>query len=382
MNILVLTSEFPPFPGGMGSYAYEVARAALGLGYDIEILAPEYPKFPPGKECDEPWTVHHYPHKRYRFWHTVGHLFRLHGLLRKKQWHLIHAVDPYWALCLAFVRRFMSFRYIATLHGSDVFDLVGAKKALVLAGGKPFERVDRVVTNSHFTKNLLLQHHSLPPELETRVTHLGVAPEWFAPVDPAVAAALKVRVPELGSYNIVLTVARLERRKGHLQVLTALDSLWESGIRDFCYVIAGKPDDDSYVSELRKQVASRPYPVHLVGVLTVAEVRAFYSLATVFCMPGATVPGRVEGFGLAYLEAAAQGLPAIACRLSAVPEVIKHGETGLLLEEGDGLALAAALKLLLRDTKERQRLSGAARQWAQTFTWRRCAEQTYGDFAA
>lgn len=74
-------------------------------------------------------------------------------------------------------------------------------------------------------------------------------------------------------------------------------------------------------------------------------------------------PGTGEAYGLAYLEAQAAGLPAIAQNTAGVPEVVKDGRTGLLTAEGDAGAFASAIRRLLCDETERQRLAAQARQF-------------------
>jgi glycosyltransferase involved in cell wall biosynthesis len=74
-------------------------------------------------------------------------------------------------------------------------------------------------------------------------------------------------------------------------------------------------------------------------------------------------PGCGEAYGLAYLEAQAAGLPVIAQNTAGVPAVVNDGETGILTPSGDIPAFADAIRRLLADTAERQRLSANARNF-------------------
>jgi glycosyltransferase involved in cell wall biosynthesis len=67
-----------------------------------------------------------------------------------------------------------------------------------------------------------------------------------------------------------------------------------------------------------------------------------------------------EGFGLVFTEAMAAGLPVVACRAAAVPEVVRDGETGLLVEPRTPTALAAALERMLHDAAMRKDMGMAA----------------------
>lgn len=74
-------------------------------------------------------------------------------------------------------------------------------------------------------------------------------------------------------------------------------------------------------------------------------------------------PGCGEAYGLAYLEAQAAGLPVVAQRIAGVPEVVRHGTTGLLTPAGDVIAYAKAIERLLANDAERRQLAAAARRF-------------------
>jgi glycosyltransferase involved in cell wall biosynthesis len=86
-----------------------------------------------------------------------------------------------------------------------------------------------------------------------------------------------------------------------------------------------------------------------------SEVRKAFFDAHVFCLPS-----RQEGFGIVFLEAMAAGLPIVAVRAGAVPEIVDHEQTGLLVPPGNARALAGALTNLLADEEARARMRSAA----------------------
>ncbi|MDP1125088.1 glycosyltransferase, partial [Klebsiella pneumoniae] len=73
--------------------------------------------------------------------------------------------------------------------------------------------------------------------------------------------------------------------------------------------------------------------VHLPGQVSEEELRGWYQHADVFALPSLTVGEKFEGFGLAFLEASACGLPVIGTTGSGVAEAVRDGETGLLVPQ-------------------------------------------------
>jgi glycosyltransferase involved in cell wall biosynthesis len=98
--------------------------------------------------------------------------------------------------------------------------------------------------------------------------------------------------------------------------------------------------------------------IEWLGERPPAEVPSLLRGAGIYVWPGCG-----EAYGLAYLEAQAAGLPVVAQEIAGVPEVVRHGTTGLLTPPGDVAAYAAAVERLLTNEAERQKLGAAARRF-------------------
>ena len=96
--------------------------------------------------------------------------------------------------------------------------------------------------------------------------------------------------------------------------------------------------------------------VRFAGHVEESELERLYRESDLF-----VAPSLYESFGLVYLEAMSRGLPVIGCRVAAIPEVVAHGETGLLVPPGDAPALAQAITSLLRDEAARAEMGARGR---------------------
>jgi glycosyltransferase involved in cell wall biosynthesis len=116
----------------------------------------------------------------------------------------------------------------------------------------------------------------------------------------------------------------------------------------------------------------------LLGALSNEAIRDIYNAADFFCLTGTLdLSGRVEGFGLVYLEAAAGGLPSVATAIGGVSDAVVADESGLLVAP-NVIAIAGALARLAQDGNTRSDLAVGAMAHARDLSWERCAAETYG----
>ena len=371
----MITTEFPPRTGGIGTYCLGLATAASARGHEITVFAPNYGK--PASELGDdklPFRIARYPGGTYtirQFWRYFRQVW---NQLSADSYDVVHAIDWESALMMRNVNRFRRVPYMVMVHGTDVL-LMPQSRQIKLLGSKIFDLPERIMTNSEFTRSLLLDNFPSVVRDKVHVGLLGVGPEWFAEVPRAGAALSRLGIAE--DRFMLLTVARLDERKGHRLVFKALSDLPPEIVERVTYVVVGSGSDAVYAEELRRLAAESPVPTVFTGPVSDDDLRALYAAADVFCMPGEPHPRRVEGFGLVYLEAAAQGVPAIASRIGAIPEVVADGETGIVIEPADLVALETTIRRLYGDRELLGRLGGNARERARTFTWDRCAKQTY-----
>ena len=86
-------------------------------------------------------------------------------------------------------------------------------------------------------------------------------------------------------------------------------------------------------------------------------------------------PSLAEGLGIVFIEAQACGVPVIGTRVGGIPDVIRHNETGLLIEPQSSEAISQALKKMFGNEELRQRLRQNALQNLERFNWNKIVEQ-------
>jgi glycosyltransferase involved in cell wall biosynthesis len=127
---------------------------------------------------------------------------------------------------------------------------------------------------------------------------------------------------------------------------------------DFILLVAG---DGPMDAELRR-AADRYIPgmVHFAGRVRRQAMPSYYSAADLFVFPGIG-----ESLGMVYLEAQSCGLPVVALATGGVPQVVRHGETGLLVPQDKGHSMAMAVDQLLEDDTVRRELGAKASQFVR-----------------
>ena len=175
----------------------------------------------------------------------------------------------------------------------------------------------------------------------------------------------------------ILYVGRLERRKGIDCLLQAIPKV-TSRLSHCKFVIAGEDIGDApQGSSYREYFSSFASPAareatNFMGFVKAEALSHLYADCDVF-----TAPSLSESFGLIYLEAMAHAKPVVAFHTGAVPEVVAHSETGILVERGNITELANALVRLAGDAKMRQVMGMRGYERLRNrFTAQRMVEET------
>jgi phosphatidyl-myo-inositol dimannoside synthase len=197
-------------------------------------------------------------------------------------------------------------------------------------------------------------------------SRIGVVPEAIDLAAWQARLAAAPRRPRAGP--TVLAVGRTYARKRFPDLLHAAARL-KPAIPGLRVRVVGKGPEWDALVRLHAELGLGD-TVALLGDVTWDALAEEYVNADCFCLPSVQ-----EGFGIVFLEAMAAGLPVVACRAAAVPEVVREGETGMLVPPRAPPALADALADLLRNPERARALGGAARVRVADYAVERVAER-------
>jgi phosphatidylinositol alpha-1,6-mannosyltransferase len=174
--------------------------------------------------------------------------------------------------------------------------------------------------------------------------------------------------------QVILTVGRLQKRKGHDQLIRALAILRRS-LPKLLYVILGDGEERSELEALVKREGLAQH-VQFRGEVDDSTLIPCYQQCDLFVLPNRQVAKDLEGFGMVLLEAQACGKPVIAGDSGGTAETMSIPETGLVVNCENPEALASVLYQLLQDPNRLSRMGQAARSWVlQRFDWQPLSHQ-------
>ena len=262
-------------------------------------------------------------------------------------------------------------RLALTFHGSEIQRL-GSRWILRWSTRHLLAKANRISVVSNYARQLLERHF---PAASSKVV---VTPGALRP-NLRFSQSSPATLP--GTKTVILTVARLNPRKGQLEVINALKAL-PPGQRDTLeYWLVGAHGKENYDTLLNQAAAEAGFTVRFLGDIPDEKLGEIYAQADIFAMTSMPHKHSVEGFGLVYLEAGAHGLPVVAHDIGGVPEAVIHDYSGLLVAPGDRTALTAAFAQLLGDASLRRRLGEAGRARALARSWQDSAMALFGQWA-
>ncbi len=360
--ILILTQCFPPDMGGIENLMGGLVSALRAEGKQVHVLADRAR----GQGAGD--LVTDYPLERFG---GPRPLRRWRKMRRAK------ALLASGAITAVFADSYKSIEYLPDVsmpvvvlaHGMEFPQQPSARKHKRIAAS--FAKASTVIANSRFTASQLVDY--LAPDHAPVVINPPIGPQ------PAASAAMRARLAgQLDDHApVLLTLSRLEPRKGIDQVIRALPALVASH-PGLVYLVAGGGEDGDRLKLLVAELDMTAH-VRFLGRVDDDMKAALFERATVFAMPVRREGSSVEGFGISYCEAAWYGLPSLAGSEGGAVDAVHDGVTGLVCDGANPHAVSEALARLLGDGALRQTLGQAARRRAHgELQWSRAIKAYIG----
>lgn len=358
MHYLIITSEFPPGPGGIGMHAYCMAKGLVHNGTKITVLCSmdytteaEISSFL--TSLPENLTVHRI--KRNSFLTYINRITTILSLYKEHKFDKVILTGrfPLWIGIMLKKIFGEKIRTEAIIHGSEIkignnLSQYLTRQAIMIA--------DKCHAVSAYTK-ALIQDKKISRDINVLPNGLDIS-SW---------SDVDVVVPfEWKGYPKLLTVGSITQRKGQHNIIRSLQRIIEK-YPEVHYYIAGKDDNKSELTDLINRLKLQNN-VSILGKLSEKDLKRAYKSADVFCMLSeATKDGDVEGFGIAVLEANIYGLAAIGSSNTGLEDAIQDDKTGYLVNAHDAIAVLSSIDKLLG--KDKKILSENCRSWAMKHDW-------------
>ena len=359
-RILLVTSEFPPQPGGIGNHAFHLAKHLSLSHFQVDVITDQRSETGDEEESFDSAlsvTVYRVPKTKLRFWMYLKRLQLVFKQVKTAQTVIASGKFSLWVV--AFASLFFKRQYLAVIHGTEVnFQ----NRLLKWAVSSSLKRFTPVIAVSQYTKSL--------------VDHLQLKKVVVIPngIDGSAWDSTSQTGLALQGQPKLITVGNVTERKGQLNLIKMLPKLIKT-FPELHYHCVGIPTEAERFLTIAKALKVDAH-VSFHGRVDQVRLQHLLEASDVFVMlSAATEKGDVEGFGIAILEANALGVPAIGAKGSGIEDAIQQGVTGFLIDPKDAQAFESDLQQLLAHKED---FSNQAKAWAQAHDWRVIIERYVG----
>ena len=244
-------------------------------------------------------------------------------------------------------------KILVLAHGTEIpkqywtmmLDLLRFKKNRIM---NSYRDVFKIIANSSYTRDLMQASLKIDTK-QIKIIHPGIDV-----YDDFITDDDKRNVSDIIGNNspIITTLARVEERKGHIFILNALPII-KKKFPNVLYLIAGKGPNLENIKNITKKLKLQKN-VKFLGWITEPEKSLILKQSDLFVMTPTTIGESVEGFGMAYIDAAFHGVASIGSDSGGVTDAILNNQTGIICESGNQTMITEKILLLLENKKLRE----------------------------
>lgn len=375
---LLITNDFPPIVSGIATAFYQLWM--LMPADNIVIMSPQVKN---SADFDR-----NQPFKILRKWIPIGEspiaklvksiiiAFYAIIIVKKLKVDKLHCGQLIsTGLAGLLCKRLFNIPYAVYVYGSETARFGGSKPVMKFVS-KIIDEAEQLIPNSEFTLNEFLRF-GVKKEKMVKITP-GVDTEFFYPKEKSCSLQKKYNLKD---QKVLLTVSRLDERKGNDMVIKALVKVLKK-YPDTKYIIVGKGREESALKSIAKGLnlfgsGSHKDKVVFAGYVDDKDLPDYYNLCDIFIMPNREtvehkqLRGDFEGFGIVFMEASACAKPVIAGKSGGVEEAVEEGVSGLFVDPNSIEDIADTIIRLFDDKELSERLANNGRLRAKLhYDWR------------
>jgi phosphatidylinositol alpha-1,6-mannosyltransferase len=371
-NVAIITGHFPPCKGGgIAEWALGIARELPKIGYQTSVYATNRKDRDLTVHKDESFSCVTMYGRNWHEFHKWYSMYYMWKILNKNPETIFIATT--WGMAKSYSylkKKYPLSKMIVVAHGLEVTRLKEGKE--LTAFKNVVNDSDLILCVSKYTKNEIIDRVDGIETNHIKFLPNGVDINRFFPVENTSGFLNRYNIPE--NSNIILTLARIIRRKGHDTVIKCLPRLIKK-FPNIQYVIAGPHrKKDTYLDELKLLAKELSVENHIVFVdyIPDSDLNEIYSRSQVYVMVSRTYNdiGDSEGFGITFLEANACGCPVIGSTEGGIPDAVENNKNGLLVPADDIKSLTKAIEKFFEDESFRRKIIDQGIERVNNdFTW-------------
>mgnify|MGYP006080796075 FL=1 len=339
MKYIIITQTFPPRTGGMQTVMTAIAKRLSTL--EKTIVFPDHFVSKDNDISKENFSIYNnFTPKLFRSF--VKKLLAYQTIENEDiiicdSWKSINAVPN------------IANKIIVLAHGQEY--LSSNKKYDLIK--KSLTRANHIICSSKYTYDLI-------ESLKITDTNKSIIPPTYSL--EKINKRLEIKTFKSSNKVHIISITRLEERKGIIPVLKSLGALKKSkSLKPFIWDIFGIGDQKDEIEEVIKALNLVQY-VKLKGAITNKDKEYYLSIADLFIMPSYKVEKSIEGFGISYVEAAAYSIPSIAGQEGGVTDAVLDKKTGWCVNPMNQKQLSKVLLEAINNNKKRELLGRQAQE--------------------
>ncbi len=352
---LIVTRSFPPEVGGMQNLMWGLAKE-MSKNFMTKVFADYYENH---KEFDKKENFSIERVGGIKFLRKIRKAQLINEYLKESKIQGVIA-DHWKSLELIGTNK----KKYCLIHGKEINHPKGS--SLNKRANKVLNSVEKVIANSEYTKNLAIQNGVEQEKVVVINPGIGPAQELNKTSLTKVESLLKTKSPRL------ITVSRFDKRKNHEKVLMAVRNLKQI-YPNIVYICVGYGDEEQNLKNLVKEL-DLSGQVMFFKEITDDLKNTLVAKSNIFVMPSIKHKSSVEGFGIAYIEAAQYGIPSLGGADGGAADAIQHDKTGLICDGNNLDEIYSSLNSMI-ENKKYLHFGKNAKELSSKFDWSNTIEQ-------